>query len=307
MNNLTSKLPAETTVGWIGLTTPDLKRALTFYRDALGLQVSLQEDGSVCLSPPGGPIIVTLVERQSAAPPPQRSTGLYHLAVRLASRQALAGALRRLLEVHWPLQGAADHLVSEALYLEDADGNGIELYHDRPQEEWPYRDGQLIMATNPLDLRALLKEATQQSSWSGLLKGARLGHVHLKVSDLQDAETFYTSLIGFDLVLRYGPSAAFVSAGGYHHHIGFNTWNSTGAPAPPPGSAGLRYFSILLPEGWTLQAIRERLEKAGAPIKEVQSGLLVQDPSANWLLITNQQRTVNRSTAFEHIGTTGQR
>ena len=147
------------------------------------------------------------------------------------------------------LEGAADHLVSEAVYLADPEGNGIEIYRDRPRTEWPRLDGKIEMATDPLDADGLMQEGRTRGAERGLAGGTRMGHVHLNVADLAAAEAFYCGLLGFDLVTRYGESAGFVSAGGYHHHIGFNTWAGRGAPPPTAGSPGLVYPTVPPPAG----------------------------------------------------------
>ncbi len=180
------------------------------------------------------------------------------------------------------MQGAADHLVSEALYLADPDGNGIEIYRDRPREDWPRRNGQIQMATDPLDAEGILAELSPDAEpWQGIDPGTRLGHMHLKVAHIPEAQSFYCDVVGFDLVTRYGPSAAFVSAGGYHHHIGMNTWESAGASAPAPGSVGLRYYEILLPEQAELEQLSLRLQNAGWPFQMTADDLVVDDPSGN--------------------------
>jgi len=152
--------------------------------------------------------------------------------------------LRRLSEKSWPLSGAADHLVSEALYLSDPDGLGIEIYRDRPRESWRTSNGELAMATDPLDLQAVFDEPGAETPWQGLEAGTVMGHVHLHVSHLDTAESFYCRTIGFDPVVRGYPGALFVSAGGYHHHLGLNTWTGVGAPPPPDNAVGLRSFTV---------------------------------------------------------------
>jgi catechol 2,3-dioxygenase len=192
----------------------------------------------------------------------------------------------------WPFQGAADHLVSEALYLTDPDGNGLELYVDRPRAAWPYRNGQLIMATDPLDLNALLAEADQDPApWTGVDPGVDVGHVHLHVSDLARAEAFYSGLLGMDVTQRGYPGALFLSAGGYHHHLGVNTWAGAGAPPPPPDAVGLISFALNLPGAPAWRALLDRLRAAGAPLEggEWENGLyaLIYDPDRNGIELTS--------------------
>lgn len=169
---------------------------------------------------------------------------MYHFAILVPSRASLGRSLRRLSEKRWPLTGASDHLVSEALYLDDPDGLGIEIYRDRPRDEWPVSNGQLLMATDPLDLQGVFDEPGAEMQWSGLEAGTVIGHVHLHVPHLDTAERFYCGRIGFEPTVRGYPGALFVAAGGYHHHLGLNTWTGIGAPPPPDDAVGLRSFTI---------------------------------------------------------------
>jgi catechol 2,3-dioxygenase len=185
-----------------------------------------------------------------------------------------------------PLTGASDHLVSEALYLRDPDGNGIELYRDRPRAEWPYSDGALEMDTLRLDLDDLASELAEGASldpWAPA--GTTMGHVHLQVSELAEIEAFYHGVLGFDVMVRRYSGALFVSAGGYHHHIGLNTWNSEGASPPPPGSVGLHSFDVVLPDAGARDAVLERVSSAGIAFEQGPEGTLVRDPSGNALIL----------------------
>lgn len=260
----TTRLPTATTLGAAHLTVADLPRALGFYRDILGFVARETAPGVVSLSAgQDAEPILTLTEQPGAHPRPARTTGLYHVAILLPSRLDLGRTLRRLVETDYPLQGASDHLVSEALYLADPDGNGLEIYRDRPRDQWPHVDGQLVMDTLPLDLRALIREAVADGQeWAGLAEGTRIGHVHLQVADLDEAVRFYRGALGFDLIVRLGNSAAFLSAGGYHHHIGLNTWGTAGAPQAPADAVGLRSFDILLPTKTDVSTIAGRIATA---------------------------------------------
>ncbi|HKV83738.1 MAG TPA: VOC family protein [Ktedonobacterales bacterium] len=257
----TTRLPAATTLGAAHLTVADLPRALAFYRDILGFTAVETATGSVTLSPNGATApILTLTEIAGARPKPPRTTGLYHVAILLPTRLDLGRTLRRLVESDYPLQGASDHLVSEALYLADPDGNGLEIYRDRPREQWRFSGDQIAMDSLPLDLRALLREALADGQeWAGIAPGTRIGHVHLQVADLDRAISFYRDTLGFDLMARMGNSAAFLSAGGYHHHIGLNTWGTAGAPQAPADAVGLRSFDILLPDSADFPAVANRV------------------------------------------------
>jgi catechol 2,3-dioxygenase len=266
-----------TTVGPISLTVADLPRALAFYTERLGFRVHAEDDGTARLGA-GASDLLVLVERKGARRAPG-STGLFHFAVLLPSREALARSLARLADTRTPLQGAADHLVSEALYLADPEGNGIELYRDRPREEWTWENGAIRMTTDPLDVEGLLEEGVAiGSAWHGLPHGTVLGHVHLRVAEIAPAERFYCDLLGFDLTTRYGTMASFVSAGGYHHHIAFNTWGGVGAPPPPRGAAGLKEFVVHLPGLGEVERALHRLRAAEVPIGD---GAVVHDPSGN--------------------------
>lgn len=237
-------LPVDAHIGQVALTVRDLERSLPFYRDVLGFE-ELGRSGAVSsLGPPGGRVLLELHEHGDAVPKPRRSTGLYHFAILVPSRAALGRSLRRLADQRWPLSGAADHLVSEALYLSDPDGLGIEIYRDRPRDSWRTQNGELAMATDPLDLQSIVEEPGAAAPWTGLEAGTVIGHVHLHVTHLDSAEAFYCRQIGFDPVVRGYPGALFVSAGGYHHHLGLNTWVGVGAPPPPQQAVGLRSFTV---------------------------------------------------------------
>lgn len=236
-------LPADAHIGQVSLDVSHLDRSIAFYRDVLGFRESSRGEAAATLNAGGHPL-VELREKPNAIPKPRRSSGLYHFAILVPSRAALGRSLRRLFGQGWPLTGASDHLVSEALYLDDPDGLGIEIYRDRPREEWPRRQGQLLMATDPLDLQAVHDEPGADVSWTGLDAGTVIGHVHLHVPHLDTAEAFYCGRIGFEPMVRGYPGALFVAAGGYHHHLGLNTWTGIGAPPPPEHAVGLRSFTI---------------------------------------------------------------
>lgn len=275
----------DTTLGPVVLTVADLSRSLDFYRDRLGFKLHRQNNSTAALGA-GGADLLELVEQPGARKAP-RTTGLYHFAVLVPSRLALAHSLWRLIETETPVQGFADHLVSEAIYLPDPDGNGIEIYRDRSRDQWPRINGQLQMATNPIDLDGILGElAGHDEDWAGLHPDTIIGHVHLHVRDVDEAEHFYHEVLGFDRIMRYGPSAVFLSAGGYHHHIGVNTWAGAGAPPPPPESVGLRWFTIQLPDPAARDAIADRSRRAGVTVEERAGGLFMRDPSQNGIVLT---------------------
>jgi catechol 2,3-dioxygenase len=279
----------DTSIGYVHLSVANLERSLTFYQDKLGFQLRWRSGQTAYLGA-GGPDLLLLTEKPGARPV-SGVTGLYHFAILTPFRLALAQSLRRLAETHTPVQGFADHWVSEAIYLADPDGNGIEIYRDRPRSEWPRQNGQLQMAADPLDIKGVLAELEPQPEpWNGLETATTIGHVHLHVATIPSAEAFYCDNLGFDLILRYGPSASFVSAGGYHHHLGLNTWAGINAPPPPPDAAGLRYFTINLPDAAALEAVSRRIEQAGVNFKEKDGVIFLRDPAQNGLVLSAGQQ-----------------
>jgi catechol 2,3-dioxygenase len=271
-----------TTIGAVHLTISDLRRAVRFYETHVGFSIHRRDDRTAWLGV-GGPDLLILSQCETA-PRVRGTTGLYHFAILVPSRADLARSLRRLVGTGTIMQGAADHGVSEALYLADEDGNGIEIYRDRPHDQWPMVGGQLRMGADPIDLEALLGEAGRAENSAGLPPGTRIGHVHLHVARLPEARAFYVDLLGFELMQQYGPSALFVAAGGYHHHIGLNTWAGVGAPPPPPGAIGLKHFAVVLPNAAALAAVVERLNSDGIAQEAVEGGLLIRDPAQNAIL-----------------------
>jgi catechol 2,3-dioxygenase len=275
-----------TNLGHVHLRVADLDRSLEFYEQVLGFRVHRREEDNVYLGV-GGEDLLVLTESPGAKPRPRNTTGLYHFAILLPDRTSLARSLRRLVEKDYPLWGASDHLVSEALYLDDPDGNGIEIYRDRPRGEWRWREGQVEMDTRRLDLGGLLAEPGSERPWEGLPTGTSIGHVHLHVRDLDEAKRFYHGTLGFDVMTRYGNQALFVSAGGYHHHVGLNTWAGAGAAPPPDGSVGLRYFAVRLPEASELERVVRRLREDGVTFEERPGSILLRDQSGNGISITD--------------------
>jgi catechol 2,3-dioxygenase len=284
-----ARIDPGTAIGTVRLTVADLARSRSFYEQALGLEPSELDDGGLALGRSGEHPLIEL-HGDSAAPRLNRyATGLYHLAVLVPTRRDLALALARLAEARWPLDGASDHLVSEALYLSDPDGNGIEIYRDRPRYEWRRTAGGLEMATLPLDLTNLLGELTGPSTPQPTVPaGTRIGHVHLQVADIGEAEAFYHGLLGFDVMVRGYPGALFVSAGGYHHHVGLNTWHSAGASAPAAGSIGLRSFEVELPDAANRDRLLARVQESGLRIEPAVGGGIVRDPSGNAVILRSR-------------------
>lgn len=273
------QLAADTHIGYAHLRVADLNRSLGFYRDQLGLTEIRRDGDTSYLSADGSePAIIILTEDPDAPPKPRRSTGLYHVAIRLPSRKALAETFRQLVVKQVPFSGFSDHLVSEALYLPDPDDNGLELYRDRPREEWRMSNGAVAMDTLPLDLDDLLGEAGDEP-YTGIDPATDIGHIHLHVSSLPRAEAFYVDLLGFDAMQRSYPGALFVAAGGYHHHIGLNTWAGT---TPPPADAiGLVAYSVVIPSVEAFAAVVERANEAGIPVTSRDGRTFVSDQDGN--------------------------
>jgi catechol 2,3-dioxygenase len=289
----TPQIAAATAMGTVHLTVASLERSRAFYEQLVGLRPEEQPDGSLLLGGAAdGPPLLALTGDSAAAPRNPRQTGLYHFAILLPSRRDLAVALVRLAQGGWQLDGASDHLVSEALYLTDPEGNGIEIYADRDRSQWRVGPGgQLEMATLPLDFDSLLAELQEAPpdpvADAQMPAGTRIGHVHLQVAELEQIKQFYAGVLGFDVTVELGGTALFVSAGGYHHHLGLNTWQSRGGSAPPAGGAGLRAYEIRIGDADGLAAVLARVEAAGVATEPAPGGAtLVRDPSGNGILLT---------------------
>ncbi len=281
----TNSIHPKASIGAVHLTVSDLGRALNFYQPVLGFQLHKRDNGVAHLGA-GGADLLVLTEQPGAQRFIRGRSGLYHFAVLVPSRLELARSLRRMAEAQVLLEGFSDHLVSEAIYLPDPDGNGIEVYRDRPRSEWRDARGNFRMGSEPLDIDGVTAELNAHPEPAGQLDPATvIGHVHLHVADIAQAEQFYLGALGFDLMARYGPTASFVSAGGYHHHLGFNTWAGVGAPPPPPDAVGLRHFEVRLPNAEAINQTVDRARAAGLTMEERADGLLVRDPSHNALVL----------------------
>ncbi|WP_068773340.1 VOC family protein [Paenibacillus sp. FJAT-26967] len=276
----------ETHIGYVQIKVSDLAESVAFYRDVIGLKVLGQHASTAEMSADGKRPLVILEEVPGAIRIPERSAaGLYHFAILLPSRKELGYALRHLAEHRVPV-GQGDHLVSEALYLNDPDGNGIEIYADRPRDTWRKdKSGHYIMATDPVDWESLLALAGDEA-WSGMPAGTVIGHVHFHVGDLKEAERFYCELLGFEITLRFGPSALFIAAGGYHHHIGLNTWAGSGVQPAPANGTGLRWFTLVLPDEGELKRVIGLLQQNGIVVEERPDGFFVQDPWQIGIVLT---------------------
>jgi catechol 2,3-dioxygenase len=267
-------------VGPVHLTVSDLERSVGYYRTAIGLEPLAVGAGRAALGSAGNELVV-LVE-EAGARPAHGYTGLFHVALLLPSRPDLARWLAHAARDRVRLVGLSDHAVSEAIYLSDPDGHGIEIYADRPRARWEGQVGRL-MTTLPLDVDDLLGELGDagDTSFDGLPSGTLVGHLHLKVASVPPAVAFYRDVVGLGLMAQLGAQAAFLSAGGYHHHLGLNTWQSAGAPPPPPGRAALRHGTLLLPDAAERDRVVARLEHAGHELGDADGAPLVRDPSGN--------------------------
>lgn len=274
----------ETSLGTVVLKVSNLERSIQFYTDVIGFKILRREGNIVDLTPDGVKSMLRLEELENAAERlPRTTTGLYHFAILVPDRKSLGLSLRELI-ANGLRVGQGDHGFSEALYVSDPDRNGIEIYADRPQSAWRDDEGEFYMMSDPVDIEGLLAEAGDEP-WEGLSKGTTMGHVHFHVADLRVTEAFYCGLLGFDAMIRMMDQALFISAGGYHHHIGLNTWAGVGAPPPPPNATGLKLFTILLPNQTEVDAILANFQAADVPYEQQQGGWLVKDPSGIGILL----------------------
>ena len=273
-----------TSLGAVHLSVADLDRSLSYYTREIGLRVLEKAAGRASLGT--GTDVLLVLEEVSGAEPSGGYTGLYHFALLLPERADLARWLAHAARDRVRVGGASDHFVSEALYLTDPDGHGIEIYWDRPRSTW---EGQVAarMTTLPLDIPAILGELANPASepFDGMPPGTALGHLHLKVAEIPGTVAFYSDLLGFGLMARFGGQAAFLSAGGYHHHLGANTWESAGAAPAPEGSARLLRATVVLPDARERDRLLARVEAAGLRSAEVGGAPEVSDPSGNRLLL----------------------
>lgn len=256
------KIPANTKIHAIDLRVKDLKRSLTFYSELLGLRQAAQDNAKIFLSSDGNlPYLVSLEESPSALYPPENTPGLFHIAFRFPNRAELGKVFIRLFNHRIKFTGFSDHIVSEAIYLNDPEGNGIELYTDKPKEEWKWISGQIQMDTLPLNLNVLIEELKDQNNWDGIHPLTDIGHIHLKVSDLKNAEMFYHKILGFDITSSAYPGALFFSTGGYHHHIGANTWKTRNGFPRPENSTGLISYTIQTPDKGYIEKVEQAAQK----------------------------------------------
>jgi catechol 2,3-dioxygenase len=285
------RLPDATRIGGVQLQVADLARSINYYQTVLGFRVISHSNAQAVLGSMGAaenPPLVELIALPGARPVPRRGRlGLYHFAVLLPDRPSLGRFLAHL-RTNGIRAGSADHLVSEAIYLTDPDGLGIEVYADRARHTWRIENRQPAMASEPLDVQSLLL-AAGDVPWNGLPAGTTIGHVHLSVGDLQQAEVFYHNGLGFDKVVWSYPGALFLSAGGYHHHVGTNTW-AADSPRATEQDARLLEWSLVLPTRDDVTRVAHRLARMGAPVVEDAGGWVATDPWGTQVRIATESR-----------------
>lgn len=269
-----------TFIGHVKVKVENLQRSIEFYQDVLGLDILEQTASTVKLTTDGKTSFLSLEQPKDVLPKEGKTTGLYHFAILLPDQSALANIVLHLVEKGIRF-GSSDHLVSEALYLHDPDGNEIEIYRDRIPAEWEWNGDEVDMAVDPLDFQNLLKHATPDKPWYRMSAEAVMGHIHLHVSELKKTEEFYVKGLGMDVVNRFGGQALFLSYGKYHHHVGVNTWNGVGAPAPDKNSVGLESFTLIFDNEEARKQTVTNLKQIGSEVFEQNNQLFTFDPSGN--------------------------
>lgn len=271
------RLPQHTRLGAVELQVGDLARSLEFYQHVLGMSVLRHEGRTASLASAGAaePLVVLREVADTRPIAPGSRLGLYHFAILLPDRAAMGRFITHLSD-SGARAGSSDHLVSEALYLQDPDGLGIEMYVDRPRASWRRADRELMMASDPLDLADLVR-AANGAPWTGMPTGTVMGHVHLHVGELAGAEAFYAEGLGFDRTVWRYPGALFLGAGGYHHHLGTNTW-ARGASAPGEHDAQMQAWTIVLPSAADVSALRAHVTSRNLVVTDEATGFLLADP-----------------------------
>ncbi len=260
------QLPTGTHIGGISLNVRSLDRSVSFYSQVLGFHLLARQGGEAALSAGfDSKVLISLSEMPGAKPRPYGTTGLYHVAILYPSREALGTALHMILRQEYPVRGASNHGVSEAIYLSDPDKNGIELYADLPREQWKWVGNEVQMVTDPLDVERLLEESPPVGP-APIPPRTTIGHIHLQVGDLERSARFYRDLLGFRQTQSTYPGALFLAAGEYHHHIGLNIWGGAAAPPPPPDSAGMRSFTIVIPGKQSFKGLVAHLTAMGVEV-----------------------------------------
>jgi len=275
-------IPDNTKIQSIDLRVNDLEKSFNFYSDLLGFKEIETKDNISFLSANGKePYLIKLTEDKNSVQRPAHTTGLYHIAIRFPNRKELARVFLRLFNQQYKFQGFSDLLVSEAIYLADPEGNGIELYTDKPRSEWKWHIGEIQMETLPLNLSVLTDELEDREAWNGIHPETDIGHIHLNVSNLFKAEKFYNDILGFNITSSAYPGALFLSAGGYHHHIGVNTWNSNNGKTAPKNSTGLISFTVKIDDIKYLELLKEKAEKEGLLLSANSDSISIMDFDRN--------------------------
>ncbi|HHU20352.1 MAG TPA: VOC family protein [Bacilli bacterium] len=269
-----------TYVNHVRLNVEDLARSLKYYQEIIGFEVLERTDRTAKLTADGKTTLLSLVQPEGVKPKQPRTTGIYHFALLLPKKKDLANFVIHLSDNNVKA-GAGDHLVSEAFYLKDPDGNDIEIYVDRDPNVWDWNKGEVAMTTDPVNIQELLTHRNADETWQGLPKDTVLGHIHLYVDDLKKAEQFYVNGLGFDVVNRFGGQALFLSTEKYHHHIAVNTWQGVGAPRPAENSAGMESYQLIYNDNAAVQATIANLEKVGAKVTEEDGRIMTEDPAGN--------------------------
>lgn len=282
------KIPDNTKIQSASLRVKDLERSLNFYSHLLGFKVISENETYAQLSATGSlPYIISIHEDKNAVHKPSGTTGLFHIAIRLPNRKELARVFLRLFDNKIKFRGFSDHLVSEAIYLEDPDENGVELYADKPREEWMYKMGQIEMATLPLDLTVLTNELDDKNVWNGIHPDTEMGHIHLSVSNINKAQDVYSMILGMNVSNSTYPGAMFFAAGGYHHHIGANVWSSKNGKPAPENSVGLINFTVKVPDMEYLKEIERRANESGLILKPLDgNNMVILDYDKNKITLT---------------------
>lgn len=292
MNSAPEPISSAAAMGPVTLTVTELARSLVYYQHNIGLTVLARQERTATLGAGNTPLLH--LEEEAVTPVEPRAAGLFHFALLLPSRVELARTLQHLIATETRIDGASDHHVSEALYLSDPDGHGIEIYRDRPRTAWLDEQGRFKLTTERLDVDGLLGELSGETQpWRGLDPAAAVGHVHLRVTDVEAAHRFYMHVVGFDHMADY-PSARFLSAGGYHHHLGINMWQSARQGQAPEHAAQLRRYTITVPTPEDVAAVRARAEQAGVGAQPDDDGIVLRDPSGNVFCVKARSRTSAR-------------
>ena len=287
----------DTHIGAVHLNVNFMDNSIKFYTEILGLKVLDRQADYIALGADEQPLVYLY---ETAAPRKERQAGLYHMAFLVPSRTALGNIFKHLIQTQYPLSGASDHFVSEALYLQDPEGNGIEIYHDRPATDWTYQDnGHIDMGTVEMDYQGVL-DANDGTAFAGLPPETIMGHVHLSTKELPQTIKFYEDIFGFDIMTTYGAQAAFMSAAGYHHHLGLNTW-SHAVNSPELTDPGLRKYEINFPNGEDFEYFKNKLTELGLTTERDGNSELVRDPNGIGIRVMYKKGQHQSNTTKERL------